>query len=122
AGVRYTALVPNLRGLERALSCRPDEVNLVMSVSESHNRTNLRMSREQSFAQLADVIRVVRETPTAINISLSTAMGCPMEGDVPLENVLGWMQRFADLGAHGVTLCDTTGMAYPNQVAALCEA
>ncbi|QQX87897.1 hydroxymethylglutaryl-CoA lyase [Cupriavidus necator] len=122
AGVVYTVLVPNVRGAERALSCQVDEVNLVMSVSESHNRTNLRMSREQSFAQLADVIRVVRETPTAINISLSTAMGCPMEGDVPLENVLGWMQRFADLGAHGVTLCDTTGMAFPSQVARLCEA
>ncbi|WP_455287798.1 hydroxymethylglutaryl-CoA lyase [Cupriavidus necator] len=121
-GVVYTVLVPNVRGAERALSCQVDEVNLVMSVSESHNRTNLRMSREQSFAQLADVIRVVRETPTAINISLSTAMGCPMEGDVPLEQVLGWMQRFADLGVHGVTLCDTTGMAFPSQVATLCAA
>ncbi|AGW94082.1 MULTISPECIES: hydroxymethylglutaryl-CoA lyase [Cupriavidus] len=121
-GVVYTVLVPNVRGAERALSCQVDEVNLVMSVSESHNRTNLRMSREQSFAQLADVIRVVRATPTAINVSLSTAMGCPMEGDVPLEQVLGWMQRFADLGVHGVTLCDTTGMAFPSQVGTLCAA
>ncbi|MGT2509699.1 hydroxymethylglutaryl-CoA lyase [Cupriavidus basilensis] len=120
-GVVYTVLVPNVRGAERALSCNVDEVNLVMSVSESHNRTNLRMSREQSFAQLSDVIEVVRSTPTAINVSLSTAMGCPMEGDVPVETVLAWMQRFADLGVHGVTLCDTTGMAYPSQVNALCE-
>ena len=121
-GVVYTVLVPNVRGAERALSCNVDEVNLVMSVSESHNRTNLRMSREQSFVQLSDVIKVVRSTPTAINVSLSTAMGCPMEGDVPVETVLGWMQRFTDLGVHGVTLCDTTGMAYPSQVKALCEA
>ncbi|WP_020655923.1 hydroxymethylglutaryl-CoA lyase [Massilia niastensis] len=115
-GVIYTVLVPNVRGAERALSCKVDEVNLVMSVSESHNRRNLRMSREESFAQLSEVIQVVRQSPVAINVSLSTAMGCPMEGDVPETEVLDWMQRFADLGVHGVTLCDTTGMAYPSQV------
>jgi hydroxymethylglutaryl-CoA lyase len=120
-GVVYTVLVPNVRGAERALSCNVDEVNLVMSVSETHNRTNLRMTREQSFAQLRDVIDAVRGTGVAINVSLSTAMGCPMEGDVPVEDVLGWMQRFAELGVQGVTLCDTTGMAHPAQVRALCE-
>ncbi|MFM0154455.1 hydroxymethylglutaryl-CoA lyase [Paraburkholderia sediminicola] len=120
-GIVYTVLVPNVRGAERALSCGVDEVNLVMSVSESHNRTNLRMSREQSFAQLRDVVNVVKSTPVAINVSLSTSMGCPMEGDIPAGHVLDWMQRFADLGAHGVTLCDTTGMAYPAQVGELCR-
>jgi hydroxymethylglutaryl-CoA lyase len=121
-GVVYTVLVPNLRGAERALSCSVDEVNLVMSVSESHNRSNLRMTREQSFAQLRDIIKVVRETPVAINVSLSTAMGCPMEGEVPVPQVIDWMRRFAELGVHGITLCDTTGMAFPSQVAALCSA
>jgi len=116
-GVVYTVLVPNVRGAERALSCNVDEVNLVMSVSETHNRTNLRMTREQSFAQLRDVIDAVRGTGVAINVSLSTAMGCPMEGDVPVEDVLGWMQRFAELGVQGVTLCDTTGMAHPARCA-----
>ncbi|WGS40131.1 hydroxymethylglutaryl-CoA lyase [Burkholderia sp. JSH-S8] len=120
-GVVYTVLVPNVRGAERALSCRVDEVNLVMSASETHNRANLRMTREQSFAQLRDVIDAVRGTGVAINVSLSTALGCPMEGDVPAEAVLAWMQRFADLGVHGFTLCDTTGMAYPSQVRDLCE-
>lgn len=115
-GVVYTVLVPNVRGAERALSCGVDEVNLVMSMSESHNRANLRMTREQSFAQLRDVIDALRGTGVAINVSLSTAMGCPMEGDVPVEGVLAWMQRFADLGVHGFTLCDTTGMAFPSQV------
>ncbi|PLZ02631.1 hydroxymethylglutaryl-CoA lyase [Burkholderia sp. WAC0059] len=121
-GVVYTVLVPNVRGAERALSCGVDEVNLVMSVSESHNRTNLRMTREQSFAQLRDVIAVVASTPVAINVSLSTAMGCPMEGDVPAAGVLDWMRRFAELGVRGITLCDTTGMAFPSQVGALCRA
>ncbi|MEM5448735.1 hydroxymethylglutaryl-CoA lyase [Paraburkholderia guartelaensis] len=120
-GVVYTVLVPNVRGAERALSCNVNEVNLVMSVSETHNRTNLRMTREQSFAQLRDVIDTVRGTGVAINVSLSTAMGCPMQGDVAVQDVLGWMQRFAELGVQGVTLCDTTGMAHPAQVRTLCE-
>jgi hydroxymethylglutaryl-CoA lyase len=115
-GVVYTVLVPNLRGVQRALSCNVDEVNLVMSVSESHNRANLRMTREQSFAQLVDVIDAVRGNGVAINVSLSAAMGCPMEGDVPISSVLEWMARFAERGVQGITLCDTTGMAYPNQV------
>jgi hydroxymethylglutaryl-CoA lyase len=121
AGVVYTVLVPNVRGAERALSCNVDEVNLVMSVSESHNRANLRMSREESFAQLRDVIEVVSRTRVAINVSLSTAFGCPMEGDVAEDEVLRWVSRFAALGVHGVTLCDTTGMAYPNQVRQLAQ-
>jgi hydroxymethylglutaryl-CoA lyase len=122
-GVVYTVLVPNVRGAERALSCGVDEVNLVMSVSESHNRTNLRMSREQSFAQLRDVVAVVSGSGSrvAINVSLSTAMGCPMEGDVPAATVLDWMSRFSDLGVQGITLCDTTGMAFPSQVGDLCR-
>lgn len=121
-GVVYTVLVPNIRGAERALSCNVDEVNLVMSVSESHNKRNLRMTREDSFAQLREVVAVVKQSPVAINVSLSTAMGCPMEGDVPLATVLDWMGRFADIGVHGVTLCDTTGMAYPSQVEELSRA
>ncbi|MGO1767951.1 MAG: hydroxymethylglutaryl-CoA lyase, partial [Advenella sp.] len=70
--VVYTVLVPNLRGAERALSCGVDEVNLVMSVSETHNLSNLRMSRARSFEQLAAVIKELRNTNTAINVSLST--------------------------------------------------
>jgi hydroxymethylglutaryl-CoA lyase len=119
AGVVYTTLVPNLRGAERALSCRVDEVNLVMSVSERHNLSNLRMDREASFAQLRGVIEVVRGSPVAINVSLSTAFGCPMQGDIAAAEVLRWVERFAALGVGGVTLCDTTGMAFPSQVGTL---
>jgi hydroxymethylglutaryl-CoA lyase len=120
-GVEYTVLVPNLRGAERAMEARADELNLVMSTSETHNLANLRMPREQSFAALADVIRLV-DGRTPINVSLSTAFGCPMEGDVPQQQVLAWAQRFADLGVRGLTICDTTGMANPAQVARMCEA
>jgi len=121
AGVEYTVLVPNLRGAERALESRADELNLVMSTSETHNLSNLRMTREQSFAALAEVVRhVAGRTP--INVSLSTCFGCPMEGDVPLAVVQQFAQRFADLGVRGLTICDTTGMAHPAQVARMVEA
>jgi hydroxymethylglutaryl-CoA lyase len=119
-GVEYTVLVPNLRGAERALESRADEFNLVMSTSETHNLANLRMTREKSFAGLAEVIRYV-DGRAPINISLSTSFGCPMEGEVPQKTVEEFAQRFADLGVRGLTICDTTGMANPKQVTAMAE-
>jgi hydroxymethylglutaryl-CoA lyase len=119
-GVEYTVLVPNVRGAERAMEVKPDEFNLVMSTSETHNLANLRMPREHSFAALRDVIaRFGSQVP--INVSLSACFGCPMEGDVPQAEVMRWAQRFADLGVRGLTICDTTGMAQPLQVSAMCE-
>jgi hydroxymethylglutaryl-CoA lyase len=118
--VEYTVLVPNLRGAERALESKADELNLVMSTSETHNRANLRMGREQSFAALAEVVRHV-DGRTPINVSLSTAFGCPMEGDVPEAEVVQFAERFAGLGVRGLTICDTTGMAHPAQVAHMVE-
>jgi hydroxymethylglutaryl-CoA lyase len=120
-GVVYTALVPNLRGAERALESRIGEFNIVMSVSETHNLSNLRMTREQSFAQLAEVIALAKQAAVPVNVSLSCVFGCPMEGEVPLAEVLEWIDRFAALQVQGVTLCDTTGMAFPTQVQAICE-
>jgi hydroxymethylglutaryl-CoA lyase len=120
-GVEITVLVPNLRGAERALESRADELNLVMSTSETHNQTNLRQSRAQSQAGLSDVIRHV-DGRTPINVSLSTCFGCPMEGDVPLAEVMRFAQHFADHGVRGLTICDTTGMAHPTQVQQMAEA
>lgn len=121
-GVEYTALVPNVKGAARAIECRLDEMNLVMSVSETHNLANLRMLPAQSFRQLSDVVRLAREAGCAVNVSLSCAFGCPMEGDVPATTTLAWAGRFIDLGVRGITLCDTTGMAYPTQVRELHDA
>jgi hydroxymethylglutaryl-CoA lyase len=115
-GVEYTVLVPNVRGAERALSCGIDEANLVMSMSETHNRSNLRMTREQSFEQLRQVVAAISGSRVAINISLSTTFGCPMEGDVSEDEVMRWLDRFAGIGVKRATLCDTTGMAFPSQV------
>jgi hydroxymethylglutaryl-CoA lyase len=121
AGVEYAALVPNVKGCERALKCKVDEINLVMSASESHNRANLRMGREQSLAQFAEIARIANGR-TAINASLSTAFGCPFDGAVAASEVLGLVERIVALGIGRVTLCDTTGMANPVQVQRLCAA
>ena len=119
-GVEYTVLVPNLRGAERAFESMADEFNLVMSASETHNLANLRMTREKSFAGLAEVIRYVNGK-IPINVSLSTSFGCPMEGEVPQKVVEEFVHRFSDLGVRGVTICDTTGMANPIQVARMSD-
>lgn len=122
-GVVYTALVPNVRGAERAVDARTEEFNLVMSCSETHNISNLRMTREQSYTALRQVTALAAQAGIPVNVSLSCAFGCPMEGDVTPGTVLDWSQRFLDLeGVRGITLCDTTGMAYPTQVEALVRA
>jgi len=120
-GVEYTVLIPNVRGAERALSCGIDEANLVMSVSETHNQSNLRMTRDQSMQQLAQVIEVLADTQVAVNISLSTVFGCPMEGDIQEADVLRLVENFARQGVKRISLCDTTGMAYPSQVRRICR-
>jgi hydroxymethylglutaryl-CoA lyase len=122
-GVVYSALVPNVRGAERAIAARADELNLVMSASESHNLSNLRMTRDQSYDALSAVAAIARDAGVAVNVSLSCSFGCPMEGNVAEETVMDWCARYVeDMGAHGVSLCDTTGMAHPGQVTALTRA
>lgn len=118
-GVIYTALIPNEKGVERALTCGTDELNFVMSASDSHGQANLHMTANQSlerFARMSDLAAA-----TATNASISTAFGCPFEGAVSPEHVLDIAERIAELGIDGITLCDTTGMANPAQVAALCR-
>jgi hydroxymethylglutaryl-CoA lyase len=119
--VEYSVLVPNLRGAQRALDSKADELNLVMSTSETHNRSNLRMGREESFSALREVIEYINGR-IPINVSLSTAFGCPMEGEVPQDVVMDYVSRFNNLGVRGVTICDTTGMAQPVQVKKMIDA
>ncbi|MFQ3787288.1 hydroxymethylglutaryl-CoA lyase [Halomonas sp. A29] len=120
--VGITVLVPNLRGCERALACHVDEINLVMSASDSHGLANLRMTPEQSLERFTEILAATRGSGVFVNASLSTSFGCPFEGEVPATRVLGLVERLLELGVEGITLCDTTGMANPAQVGRLCEA
>ena len=120
-GVEYTVLIPNLKGAERALRVGVDEFNLVMSVSEPHNQSNLRMTRADSAKALGDVIRLAHDTKVAVNVSLSTSFGCPMSGMTPLSELMHWIDHFANEGVRGISICDTTGMANPQHVKEVCE-
>ncbi|WP_287029329.1 hydroxymethylglutaryl-CoA lyase [Pseudomonas sp. UBA6310] len=120
-GVEYTVLVPNVKGCERALACGVDEINLVMSASDTHGLANLRMTPEQSLAQFAEIIDVSRGSGVFINASLSTTFGCPFEGHIAEERVYHLIERLLEIGVQGVTLCDTTGMANPAQVTRICR-
>jgi hydroxymethylglutaryl-CoA lyase len=119
SGVKYAALVPNMRGAERALECQVDEINMVLSASETHNLANIRMTREQSMHVLTEIIREA-QGKAASNISISAAFGCPMEGRIAEDEVLRIGDWFVEHGAIGITLCDTTCMANPRQVERLC--
>lgn len=121
SGVLITALVPNQKGCERALACDVDEINMVMSASESHSRVNLRMTPEQSLAQLQRIVGMLKGTGVFGNASISTAFGCPFEGFLPESQILSVVESLLNIGVDGITLCDTTGMANPAQVRRLCE-
>jgi hydroxymethylglutaryl-CoA lyase len=120
-GVEYTVLIPNLKGAERALRVGVDEFNLVMSVSETHNQSNLRMTRADSAKALGDVIRLAHDAKVAVNVSLSTSFGCPMSGMTPISELMHWIDHFANEGVRGISICDTTGMANPQHVKEVCE-
>jgi len=121
-GVIYSALAPNVKGAERALACGADEINLVMSASETHNRANVNRTTAQSLAGFRQVMQVVQGSSAAVNGSISTSFGCPFEGAIPAERVLHFVERYLELGMDGVTLADTTGMAHPKQVRELTRA
>ena len=118
AGVSYSVLVPNERGLERALAHRDrfDEVNLFLSSSETHNRKNVNRSIAESLAGLERTIAVARDAGLRCEGVISTSFGCPYEGEVPPERVFEIAERLAAAGCAEVAFGDTTGMANPRQV------
>ena len=122
-GVTYVALVPNLRGVRDAAACarKPDEVNGVVSASETHNRANINRTHEQSLAELPAMVRAAHEAGMKITMSLSTTFGCPFEGHVHEDVVFSFVERFREAGFDGISLADTTGMANPRQVQELTE-
>ncbi|ARI75602.1 hydroxymethylglutaryl-CoA lyase [Halobacillus mangrovi] len=119
--VTYTTLIPNFRGAERALACASDEVNLVASVSETHNRKNVRQSVKASFENFQDIASFLSGTGMAINGTLATTFGCPFEGSINEDRVVVLVDRYLELGVKGITLADTTGMATPKQVYRICQ-
>jgi hydroxymethylglutaryl-CoA lyase len=119
--VKYTAIALNLKGVGRAaaLAAKPDEINVVLSVSETHNRANANRTHEQSWSEFAEVAKIARAAGMRVNGTLSTTFGCPFEGKVSEDKVIEFTGKYLALGFDGVSLADTTGMANPAQVEAL---
>lgn len=121
-GSVVTALVPNLRGAERAAAAGVDAVHTVVSASGTHNLKNLNRPVAQSLAELEAVFDALRGAGIAVEGGIATAFGCPFEGVVPPGEVARIACHYRDLGAARVSLGDTTGMATPATVRAAIRA
>ncbi|GIX46384.1 MAG: hydroxymethylglutaryl-CoA lyase [Candidatus Tectimicrobiota bacterium] len=115
-GTVYAALVPNDKGAMRALAAGVDQIHTVLSASESHNLANVNMTIEESLTKLEAVARLAHEAGIPLYSGISTSFGCPFEGPVPLGRLEYIVARLVDMGATGIGLADTTGMANPAQV------
>jgi hydroxymethylglutaryl-CoA lyase len=117
-GVSFSVLIPNERGLERALGLRDrfDEISVFLSASETHNRKNVNRSIEESLEGLERTLATATEAGLRCEGVIATSFGCPYEGEVPPERVFAIAERLAAAGCEEVGFGDTTGMANPRQV------
>lgn len=122
-GVRYRALVPNERGAMDALECDADELEVVMSISETHNRKNINMTPDESVQQIVELTALAHQEDTPVEAILSTAFGCAYEGDISPTRVAQYARRVLDSGGvDGLSFGDTSGMATPRVVVELLDA
>jgi hydroxymethylglutaryl-CoA lyase len=115
-GVEYPVLVPNMRGLERALESGVTSIAIFTAASETFNSRNINMSIDESFDNYSPVAAKAREEGLRIRGYVSTAFGCPYEDEVPPEKVLEVAARLLDLGCYEVSIGDTIGVGTPLQV------
>jgi hydroxymethylglutaryl-CoA lyase len=115
-GVQYEALVPNLKGAERALAAGADALVVVTAASDVFNQRNIRMTVDESLAIIGDIKAAGDRAGVRTIVGISTSFGCPYSGDVPLERLLDVVGRIAEVGIDEIGLADTTGMANPVQV------
>ena len=115
-GVEYPVLVPNMRGLERAIDAGVKSVSIFTAASETFNKRNINMSIEESIENYAPVVGRARGEGMKVRGYISTAFGCPYEGEVPPEKVLEVSARLLDLGCYEVSVGDTIGVGTPMQV------
>ena len=117
-GVSFSVLIPNERGLERALAMRDrfDEINVFVSASETHNQRNVNRTIEESLGGLERTLATATEAGLRCEGVISVSFGCPYEGEVPLERVSEIAERLVAAGCEEIGFGDTTGMANPRRV------
>ncbi|PTA44688.1 hydroxymethylglutaryl-CoA lyase [Micromonospora sp. RP3T] len=121
-GVRYSALVPNTRGAQRALAAGFTEIEVVVSASDTHNRRNVNRSTEESLDDIAELIALLHDAGATAEVIVATSFGCPYEGDVDPTRVAAIVDRVVRDGADRVAFGDTTGMGTPRRVRELVTA
>ena len=121
-GVTYLCLVPNLRGFERARAAGVRAVAVFTAASESFARRNINASIDESLTAFREVVRAARADGMWVRGYVSTAFGCPYEGDVPPENVVRVASALADMGVDEISIGDTIGVGTPNAVVELAAA
>jgi hydroxymethylglutaryl-CoA lyase len=121
-GTRYTALVPNLAGLDRAIEARVDEVAIFAAASESFSRKNINQGIQESLATYRVVCERASVARLPVRAYVSTAFGCPFEGTVAPAVVADVSSALIDMGAYEVAISDTIGIAHPGQVPLVVEA
>jgi hydroxymethylglutaryl-CoA lyase len=117
--VTYSALVPNVRGAQRALAAGFSEIEVVISASTTHNQRNINRTTDESLAAVPELAELVHAGGGTLQVVVSTAWGCPYEGDVPVARVIDVVNRAVAAGADSIAFGDTTGMATPNRVTEL---
>jgi isopropylmalate/homocitrate/citramalate synthase len=115
-GVRYSALVPNRAGLDRALAAGVREIAIFAAASETFSRRNINQSIDESLATYRQVTAAAMQAGVRVRAYLSTSFGCPFEGEVSPARVAELALRLVDLGAFEVAISDTIGIAHPGQV------
>jgi hydroxymethylglutaryl-CoA lyase len=120
-GVRYSALVPNTRGAQRALAAGFTEVEVVVSASDAHNLRNVNRSTAESLDDIAAVIDLLHGAGATAEVIVATSFGCPYTGDIAPARVAGIVDRVVGDGADRVSFGDTTGMATPRRVRELVD-
>ena len=120
--IRYTALVPNLTGLDRALEAGLREVAIFAAASETFSRKNINQSIGDSLVEYARVCDSALAAGVRVRAYVSTAFGCPYEGAVPPAAVADVAARLVDMGAFEVAVSDTIGVAHPGQIPVVLEA
>ncbi len=116
AGVSYPVLVPNKKGMERALAAGARSVAVFTAASETFTRHNINATIAESIENFRPVVEMARSADVPVRGYISTVFGCPYEGAVPPAKVLEVAERLLELGVDGLSLGDTIGVATPNQV------
>lgn len=116
SGTSYHVLVPNLRGAERAIESNPDQINIVVSASDSHNQANLKKKTFETLNEYKEIKALTAKTKVKLQGAIATTFGCPFEGKVPIDRILRVLEAYLHLGVDSICFADTTGMANPIQV------